>query len=181
MRPLCRKCIDSGRECGGYQRDLVFITATVEDGGRCSSHPRRTITPGSSSNKKSRSPESEDGRPKQPDPPQPLQLVALQPLTPAWHDQIRLLNRGGAEYLVQFVGLHMHLQSVVLNEGGDGAGQFKLLVPQYSTPEFHMPMVEEEFDTPSRCLVHLPTAQGDGGPSGSLCVFLYEVCNKFLH
>jgi hypothetical protein len=106
-------------------------------------------------------------------------LVASEPLKPAWHDQIRLSNPTGTEYLVQFAGLHTHLESVVRNDGGDGPGQFKLIVPQYSTPEFLMPLVEEEFDTPSRCLVHLPPSQDDDETSGSLCVFLYEVCGLF--
>jgi hypothetical protein len=95
---------------------------------------------------------------------------------PAWHDQIRLLTQGGAEYLVHFAGLHTNLQSIVQNDDvGDGTGQFRLLIPQYSTPEFNMPTVEEEFDTPSRCLVHLPPGQGLNESGESFCVFLYQV------
>ncbi|EPE06082.1 c6 zinc finger domain-containing protein [Ophiostoma piceae UAMH 11346] len=42
-RPFCRKCQDTGRECAGYERETVFIIGTVQDGGRCSSHPPRIV------------------------------------------------------------------------------------------------------------------------------------------
>ncbi|KKF96246.1 Proteasome subunit alpha type-4 [Ceratocystis platani] len=34
MRPICRKCVSTGRSCEGYERQMIFITATPEDGGR---------------------------------------------------------------------------------------------------------------------------------------------------
>ncbi|KKA30370.1 hypothetical protein TD95_001030 [Thielaviopsis punctulata] len=44
IRPVCRKCVTTGRHCEGYERQMIFITATPEDGGRCSSHPPRSTS-----------------------------------------------------------------------------------------------------------------------------------------
>jgi hypothetical protein len=43
QRPVCKKCVDTGRECGGYERERVFIVGTADDRGRCSSHPHRSL------------------------------------------------------------------------------------------------------------------------------------------
>ncbi|OBT53061.1 hypothetical protein VE04_06160, partial [Pseudogymnoascus sp. 24MN13] len=42
-RPKCQKCVASGRECGGYERQMIFIVGTTNERGRCSSHPHRSI------------------------------------------------------------------------------------------------------------------------------------------
>ncbi|KFY28512.1 hypothetical protein V493_02894 [Pseudogymnoascus sp. VKM F-4281 (FW-2241)] len=42
-RPKCQKCVLSGRECGGYERQMIFIVGTTNERGRCSSHPHRSI------------------------------------------------------------------------------------------------------------------------------------------
>ena len=78
QRPFCKKCIDSGRDCQGYERETVFIIGTVEDEGRCSSHPRRVV------GKKGKA------SPSKPQEPKKLQLVPSQPLQPAWDDLICL-------------------------------------------------------------------------------------------
>lgn len=33
-RPICKRCSDSHRDCT-YERETVFIVASIEDGGRC--------------------------------------------------------------------------------------------------------------------------------------------------
>ena len=43
-RPKCKKCLNAGRECGGYERNRVFIVGTLEEQGRCSSHPHRSLS-----------------------------------------------------------------------------------------------------------------------------------------
>ncbi|OBT78708.1 hypothetical protein VF21_02335 [Pseudogymnoascus sp. 05NY08] len=42
-RPKCQKCVASSRECGGYERQMIFIVGTTNERGRCSSHPHRSI------------------------------------------------------------------------------------------------------------------------------------------
>ncbi|KAK4141651.1 uncharacterized protein C8A04DRAFT_30762 [Dichotomopilus funicola] len=44
-RPFCQKCLDNNRPCAGYEREAVFIIGTLEDQGRCSSHPPRIVKP----------------------------------------------------------------------------------------------------------------------------------------
>lgn len=41
QRPICKKCANSKRECG-YERQATFIVGTIDDQGRCSSHPHRS-------------------------------------------------------------------------------------------------------------------------------------------
>ncbi|KAK3901406.1 hypothetical protein C8A05DRAFT_34921, partial [Staphylotrichum tortipilum] len=41
QRPHCKRCTDGGRTCAGYERETVFIIGTIQDQGRCSSHPPR--------------------------------------------------------------------------------------------------------------------------------------------
>ncbi|KAK8063973.1 hypothetical protein PG996_008625 [Apiospora saccharicola] len=48
-RPFCKKCTDHGRVCEGYERETVFIVGTVDDKGRCASHPPRNLGPSQSS------------------------------------------------------------------------------------------------------------------------------------
>ncbi|KFY13912.1 hypothetical protein V492_02976, partial [Pseudogymnoascus sp. VKM F-4246] len=43
VRPKCQKCVGSGRECRGYDREMIFIVGTANERGRCSSHPHRSI------------------------------------------------------------------------------------------------------------------------------------------
>ncbi|KAK8040842.1 hypothetical protein PG994_013849 [Apiospora phragmitis] len=38
-----KKCTDHGRACEGYEREIVFIVGTVDDKGRCASHPPRNL------------------------------------------------------------------------------------------------------------------------------------------
>ncbi|KAK7966533.1 uncharacterized protein PG986_000810, partial [Apiospora aurea] len=63
-RPFCKKCTDHGRTCEGYERETVFIVGTVDDKGRCASHPPRNLgqPPASSS---SPSPSRANSRKKQ--------------------------------------------------------------------------------------------------------------------
>lgn len=159
-RPFCRKCVDNGRECEGYERQMVFITATLEDGGRCSSHPPRQV--GSSGKKaKSQSPPGEE-RP---------QFFAEHPLRPSWTDLITL-SRAGASQLFQIVAVNTGLQGVF--EDGSGKENFSLEAPAYSLPDFPFYASGGELDIKGRCVVHLPSdLERDRGP-GNLCMYLYE-------
>ncbi|KAK3942429.1 hypothetical protein QBC46DRAFT_309455 [Diplogelasinospora grovesii] len=150
-RPFCKKCIDSGRDCAGYERETVFIIGTIEDQGRCSSHPPRVVkssssssssskragrsTPSARSSPGSKSEEKEgasSNRPQLPLPPPPppplpprlsLELVPDQPLQPAWDDLISLSNSAsGKRYLVQIAAVHTNLQDVARGPGNGGTG-----------------------------------------------------------
>ncbi|KAI5293064.1 hypothetical protein KEM56_006141, partial [Ascosphaera pollenicola] len=123
------KCIDSGRECLGYKRETVFIVGTIEDGGRCSSHPPRVIkSKKAKASTSSRSGEEEDretSRQKH-SKHQNLELFPDQPLQSAWDDLILLSTSSGTKYNVQFTALSTRLQNVVRGSGGnrEATGEF---------------------------------------------------------
>ncbi|KAH7629089.1 hypothetical protein B0T09DRAFT_150698 [Sordaria sp. MPI-SDFR-AT-0083] len=200
-RPFCRKCIDSGRECLGYERETVFIIGTIEDGGRCSSHPPRVIK---KSNKAKASTSSRSGGEKpeerenpQPPPQQkhhyqkpqqhyPELFFPDQPLQSAWDDFISLSTRSGMKYNVQFTALNTRLQNVV--RAGDGSmealGEFAVSsMAEYEVPSLQLYFSRHDFELKAQCLINLLESQ-DGDPYmpwvGS-CVFLYEHNNSTLY
>lgn len=133
---------------------MVFITAGLEHGGRCSSHPPRRVSgPGRSA---ARAPE-------------PPRLVLETPGSLAWDDVITL-ESGGARHRVRVVAFHGELGGLERVEGGRvSAGD-----AVSSMPDFRMPF-GEELDIGSKCLVSIP-GQGHGqGAGGGLCAFVYEV------
>ncbi|SPO04527.1 uncharacterized protein DNG_07212 [Cephalotrichum gorgonifer] len=177
-RPLCKKCVDNGRDCEGYQRERVFITAGVEQRGRCSSHPRRT-TGGSSTKSKSQTPEAEEneeeyGYEQAPQfassyPPQPeFLLEQQQPGATAWSDTITLSSRG-AQHVVPVVAFHADLRGMLRASAADG--RFTVVEgPAYPVPDFRMPFAEAGLEVGGHCLVHIP----DRAAGGNLCAFVFE-------
>ncbi|KAK0709087.1 hypothetical protein B0T26DRAFT_678555 [Lasiosphaeria miniovina] len=195
-RPLCKKCRDSGRECS-YERETVFIIGTIEDGGRCSSHPPRVVK--SSKKGKSSSRADEDR----------LELTSTEPLQPAWDDLVSVLNRGKGQHQVQIAAVHTNLQGIVRgpagawsgdddddgegDEGGGGSGsgggsssittssnKFSFLhLPAYRTPDVQPFMSQDDFQLKSQAVVHLAPqedSQSDtmSATADSICLFLYE-------
>ncbi|KAK3682677.1 hypothetical protein B0T22DRAFT_291714 [Podospora appendiculata] len=168
QRPSCRKCIDSSRVCGGYERPTTFIIGTIEDGGRCSSHPPRVVK----SSKKGKA-KKEDDR---------LELVPAEPLQPAWDDLISLSNFD-KKHLVQIAALHTNLQAVLRdtdNDGGEGGGKFTFSsLPTYETPHVQQFQSDESFQLRSQALVHLSspideTQEEAIATTESVCLFLYQ-------
>ncbi|KAK4123595.1 hypothetical protein N657DRAFT_633843 [Parathielavia appendiculata] len=112
-RPFCRKCLDGGRTCAGYERETVFIVGTIEDQGRCSSHPPRVVKPreekaaratASASSSKAGAAEDQEGQDEG-----NLELVPSQPLCPAWDDLVSVLCLGKT-YRLQVAGLYTDLE-----------------------------------------------------------------------
>ena len=170
-RPVCKKCSQSGRECLGYERETVFIIGTLEDGGRCSSHPPRVVK-----SKKAKASSS-----KAEAPPEQLELVTNQPLQPAWDDLISLTT-GETTYEVRIAALHTSLQGVRrLHEDGSDT-KFAVFFPSYTPVDVRPLPSEDDFELRYQCMVHLaPTDDGLGQssettvPTDSVCLFLYEV------
>ncbi|KAK0748744.1 hypothetical protein B0T21DRAFT_420999 [Apiosordaria backusii] len=178
-RPLCRKCLDSGRECAGYERETVFIIGTIEDQGRCSSHPPRVVKSKKGSSKKSSSKRSEDddGR---------FQLVANTPLRPAWDDLISLSCRGQT-FQVQIAALFTPLSTVTRayatdEDEGEQNRTIFLSFPTYQPPDLTPYPGEDDFQLFSQCMVHLaPPSEARGGQgtqTDSIFMFLYEHNNS---
>ncbi|KAK3985518.1 hypothetical protein QBC44DRAFT_155685 [Cladorrhinum sp. PSN332] len=177
-RPFCRKCVDSGRECAGYERETVFIIGTIEDQGRCSSHPPRVVK---SKKGKSSSRSAE---------PEGLDLVPNQPLRPAWDDLISVSSRG-RNYHIQIAALHTNLNVVSRAPASDN-GHYGLIKPVFvSFPPYQTPGdvslgSGDAFQLSSQCLVHLAGTDDDQGvgmraTTDSVCMFLYQHNNSIFY
>ncbi|KAK4639619.1 hypothetical protein QC761_709940 [Podospora bellae-mahoneyi] len=180
-RPLCRKCLDSGRECAGYERETVFIIGTIEDQGRCSSHPPRVVKSKKSSGKQSSSKRSDDTG--------SFQLVANTPLRPAWDDLISV-SCGGQTFQVQIAALFTPLSSVTrayATDEDEGEQNRTIFVsfPTYQSPDLTPYPGEDEFQLFSQCMVHLaPPSESRGGQgtqTDSIFMFLYEHNNSITY
>ncbi|KAI0180998.1 hypothetical protein GGR52DRAFT_583419 [Hypoxylon sp. FL1284] len=148
-RPFCKKCTDYGRECGGYERETVFIVGTPDDKGRCSSHPPR--------NQLGRRKSKENGT----RPPEKLKFVTTEPWQPAWLDMVSV------SCAVRPGSGPSRGKDVTLSLGSPRL--FK------SNPTFG----HDSFRLKSRCLIHVPTRRNSSRQltstgSEGLCLFLYE-------
>ncbi|KAK4455891.1 hypothetical protein QBC34DRAFT_3554 [Podospora aff. communis PSN243] len=177
-RPICKRCADSNRDCT-YERETVFIVASIEDGGRCSSHPpRKTAKKKTASKSKSRSPAEEK-----------LALIAEEPFTSAWNDLVSVSNFG-KRYTLQIAALHTRLHSVVRSPGDsdsdDGRNKTApLSFTPYDIPDVQPSPSDDDFQIKSRCMVHLPsldrTKKEDSPPRPQIdgvFLFLYEQNNS---
>lgn len=170
-RPFCRKCTDGGRECAGYERETVFIVGTIQDQGRCSSHPPRVVK-----SKKSKSPPKDAGN--------GFGLVPTEPLRPAWDDLISISCQG-RKFRLQIAALNTSLQAIsraaVDEQSGDvGSGPVYISFPAYEPLGLQSATGEDGFDLRSECLVHLAASDADTGgdrraATDSICLFLYQV------
>ncbi|KAK2045568.1 hypothetical protein LZ31DRAFT_240256 [Colletotrichum somersetense] len=161
-RPFCRKCVDSGRECAGYEREMVFITATIDDAGRCSSHPPRQVQSSSRRRVRSRTAEQETPR-----------LVPIEPLTPAWNDLISL-SENGVAHAVQFAALHTGLQKATRVAGGQSQVKFRMALTNYSPLDVDTWDNGSGVDLSAQATISLlPASNVNGFPEG-ICAFLFE-------
>lgn len=168
-RPFCRKCIASGRECEGYERERVFITGTPAGRGRVASHPKRA-TPAKNQKSKSPQPKSERSESRSPKFTQVLN-------NSAWDDNLDL-SRGGKS----ITALHTSLHTIVRSQGTTVDGQgFGIALPPYSPVELHNHAVHTaNADVPlwvsAQCLLCHRGIEGGSLSHDSYCVFLFEVC-----
>lgn len=161
-RPFCQKCISTGRDCEGYERERVFITGTLETRGRVASHPKK-----GTSSKKQRTPAAAE-------PSRPPLLVSSQPLTSAWDDHT-VVSSQNVEYSVLITALYTKLENILRAEGSDdGSSEFGISFPQYAPVDFQFAPVEEDFHVNAQCLARLPGTE-EGDDVESYCVFLFDV------
>ncbi|KAL5612974.1 hypothetical protein BROUX41_003948 [Berkeleyomyces rouxiae] len=196
MRPICRKCVSTGRNCEGYERQMIFITATPEDGGRCSSHPPRStskkVLKGDSASIKSQgSRNSQEGNTPSPpisasssysmsqqlpvstapssngSPVIQMPLSPSEPLRSAWDDIIFLSDKH-TYYPIQFVSLQTRLDRV--SRGISGT----LSPRNYELPDLRPVGNDCEFSVGGQCIV---SVDSPNEAKSGLCVFLYEPNN----
>ncbi|KAI0013959.1 hypothetical protein F4779DRAFT_639100 [Xylariaceae sp. FL0662B] len=164
-RPFCKKCTDYGRECGGYERETVFIVGTPDDKGRCSSHPPRN----QQSSRKAKDTENQQV--------ENLEFTATQPWQPAWADTITLSSAAGSQP-VRLVALQKKLESAIRPSSRSSQGNGVTLSLSDPRPLDVSPTFSQEgFNLKAHCLIHLPTTDRSQTADNSwegLCLFLYE-------
>ncbi|KAM0334395.1 hypothetical protein ACHAQA_001421 [Verticillium albo-atrum] len=182
QRPKCKRCMDGGRECAGYERERVFITATMDDAGRCSSHPPRQVSSSASSSKKGKSvtPEGKKGKSSTPEgkkgksssaESKTLELYAAEPLAPAWDDLI-FLNNKGVTHLVQMVVLHASTQSVGKGKSRDNS---KVALAPYTPSGLYFQKKGRELDVSAQSLVSLTPPDEKQAPLNGTFALLFDV------
>jgi len=187
QRPFCKKCIDTGRDCEGYERKAVFIIGTPQDGGRCSSHPRRVVSKKAKGSSLSPSPAITDEPTPEPESeaePERLDLKPVQPFEAAWNDLVSL-STGEVLYNVQIAALHTSIAAVTRQGRDSGnSNSFTISLPPYVPLDARPVTTSDDFTLRSQCLVYTTTpAQAQEGqaddiapPVGEgICLFLYEV------
>ncbi|KAJ3956315.1 hypothetical protein N0V92_007134 [Colletotrichum tropicale] len=151
-----------GRECAGYEREMVFITATIDDGGRCSSHPPRQV---SSSKKSPKAKAAEQTAPR---------LAPTEPLTPAWDDLISL-SENGVVYSVQIATLHARLRNILRGEEDRNRFSFPIAFPPYLPIDVETWDNGGDTDLAAQNMISLLPAGNVAGPPDGICAFLFEV------
>lgn len=117
-----------------------------------------------------------------------LDLVANEPLRPAWDDLISVSN-AGKTYNIQNAALHTKLDEVTRRAGsnesdGDDSGALSKFIslPTYEPPNVQPFVSEGDFQLRSQALVHLSPLEETQGEdvqttTDSIFMFLYEVRN----
>lgn len=150
------------------ERETVFIVGTVEDKGRCSSHPPRT----SKGSKKSPSPPrtSED---REQDP----GLVLANPLQPAWYDQV-FVSHSGTTQRLEIVALNTPLGAVTRGSRMHESETVFLSIPPYRPVDIG----GVGFELHSQGLSHTSPEKDDSDSSlpGSTVLFLLFEHNSSL-
>ncbi|KAF3770470.1 hypothetical protein M406DRAFT_247049 [Cryphonectria parasitica EP155] len=158
QRPLCKKCIDSGRECQGYERETIFIVGTVEDKGRCSSHPPR--------NSKSQSDTASSSRQASPVPESSSRLSPVKPLRSAWDDVVPL-SKSGKTYQLRIAALYMPALAYGRTNSA-GSRTTLLTLPAYTPVDIQPRYGNEEFQLQAHCLASMASA------SDSMLLYLFD-------
>ncbi|KAF3059875.1 Proteasome subunit alpha type-4 [Daldinia childiae] len=143
-RPFCKKCTDYGRECGGYERETVFIVGTQDDKGRCSSHPPRN-----QQGKRAKGKEIQQAN--------KLDFIATEPWQPAWIDVISLSSAAGS-HRVRFVALQTDLDSAIRPGSGSPRrdDDVRLSLNGFRALDVNPKFGLDPFSMKSRCLIQLP-------------------------
>ncbi|ELQ41912.1 hypothetical protein OOU_Y34scaffold00247g46 [Pyricularia oryzae Y34] len=163
-----RKCTDSGRDCGGYERERVFIIGTPREHGRCSSHPRRAVSGRSSRKTPAFSgpdrPEYEEpavlkheGAPETPvaSKTDGFDMVPIEPLRHAWDDLVSV-SCSGVALSLQIASLNTDLSTVDQSGQSSNDARLKTIsIPPYKRPNARRSMYNIEFELRSRCLTHI--------------------------
>lgn len=174
-RPLCTKCLNSGRDCEGYERERVFITGTLETKGRVASHPKKSGSNPVPSRREEKQWRRSSSRSEASSSP------SAQPSAPyssAWDECIPFSVHGN-EYLSTMMALHTKLDSAGREPSEhvhSDEGPFKLSLQPYRFQELQPSNDPKEFHCEAQYLQSLTSASDNVQDlTDSYHVFLYEV------
>ncbi|KAI0127490.1 hypothetical protein BJ170DRAFT_374534 [Xylariales sp. AK1849] len=201
-RPFCKRCTDRDRVCEGYEQETIFIVGTVDDKGRCASHPPRSLQSprnqkgqGSGVKKGPKKAKISDVPPGAPDVGRSSgsqsadgdwldagtesvgltmrrEYEPVQPLQSAWTETLALASVGGL-LMLRAVGIHADLTSVLRQDHDDG--EVRLTLPSSHRVDVTPPISsEEDFRLSAHCYLHIPRQGHDSQDDEGLCLFLYE-------
>lgn len=169
------KCINSGRECEGYERERVFITGTLESKGRVASHPKKSSGGAPSSRRDEKQWRRSSSRSEASSSPN---VQPSAPFTSAW-DDLTPMSDQGQEYLSTMMALHTPLDGVGRTPSKQPYGDdepFELTLPPYGFRELEPSKEPKEFNCEAQYLrTFSPGTGGSNGLLNSYHVFLYEV------
>lgn len=177
-RPFCQNCIKAGKTCEGYERARVFITGTPEGRGRVASHPKR-VTPPKKTTRTVKEKEKEIEKEEEMHRPRHDSVIALEPLTSAWEDNLDLSNTDkGCSTLL--TALHTSLHTIRRTEFvDDNVSSFQISLGPYSPPNLLPGLMDGGLWVSAQCLLcHGGVEGGAGSSPESYCVFLFEVSLK---
>ncbi|KAH8202235.1 hypothetical protein TruAng_003612 [Truncatella angustata] len=180
-RPYCKKCTDHGRNCEGYQTETIFIVGTIEDKGRCASHPPRNLeSPGTSSSLRKKkavdtvtlSPGPEPARSRRRAASEgqqedvkiefkevlPTRSRSEDPVLVAqssWQDFIDVASVGGLHRL-RFAAIHTRLKSVKRQHERLGDSEMKLSLHTSRRVDVTPTYSDENLKLEAECFIYLP-------------------------
>ncbi|KAI5465638.1 hypothetical protein BGZ63DRAFT_374143 [Mariannaea sp. PMI_226] len=159
-KPFCQKCLNSGRECLGYERERVFITGTPESKGRVASHPKKGVP--------SRSQASAGESSQKPD------MTPLPPLTSAWDDHT-VVSHQGTEYSVLVLALQTKLSSLLrAPTEPEGPKGYHISLAPYTPSDLQPLLFEQDVQVAAQCIARLPSVDEGDDSAESYCVFFFE-------
>lgn len=138
------------------ERETIFIVGTLEDKGRCSSHPPRII----------KTPKGTPSPPPTTSNEAVTQLSPGRPLRSAWDDLISISKPGKNEQL-RIVALHTPLDATS-RRYSESSKANKILLPPYTPVDVQPRFQNEGFWLSSQCQAHMSSSQE------GMLLFLYE-------
>lgn len=138
------------------ERETIFIVGTLEDKGRCSSHPPRTF----------KSPKNTPSPPSTPSAVATTRLNTARPLRSAWDDTINISDSGMNQQL-RVVALHTPLNATIRRHSASSSAN-QISLPPYTPVDIQPRFQNEDFWLSSKCQVHLSSSHE------GMLLYLYE-------
>lgn len=138
------------------ERETIFIVGTLEDKGRCSSHPPRTF----------KSPKNTPSPPSTPSARATTPLNTVRPLRPAWDDIINISN-SGRNYQLRVVVLHTPLIATIRRHSASSSTN-QISLPPYTPVDIQPRFQHEDFWLSSKCQADLSSTHE------GMLLYLYE-------